>query len=150
MKNIIKPKQVIICQGIPVSGKSTYAKAWVLEDPVHRVRINMDSIRNMLGKYWVPEREPLVLSIQEQAIIEALEYDYDIIIDNTNLDKKLIDSYYGLTLTFGHHEFRTKNFFDTPLSVCIEHDKTRENPVGEQVIRNFYNKYKDIYPLNGN
>lgn len=150
MKNIIKPKQVIICQGIPASGKSTYAKAWVLEDPVHRVRINMDSIRNMLGKYWVPEREPLVLSIQEQAIIEALEYDYDIIIDNTNLDKKLIDSYYGLTLTFGHHEFRTKNFFDTPLSVCIERDKTRENPVGEQVIRNFYNKYKDIYPLNGN
>lgn len=150
MKNIIKPKQVIICQGIPASGKSTYAKAWVLEDPVHRVRINMDSIRTMLGKYWVPEREPLVLSIQEQAIIEALEYDYDIIIDNTNLDKKLIDSYYGLTLTFGHHEFRTKNFFDTPLSVCIERDKTRENPVGEQVIRNFYNKYKDIYPLNGN
>lgn len=150
MKNIIKPKQVIICQGIPASGKSTYAKAWVLEDPVHRVRINMDSIRTMLGKYWVPEREPLVLSIQEQSIIEALEYDYDIIIDNTNLDKKLIDSYYGLTLTFGHHEFRTKNFFDTPLSVCIERDKTRENPVGEQVIRNFYNKYKDIYPLNGN
>lgn len=150
MKNIIKPKQVIICQGIPASGKSTYAKAWVLEDPVHRVRINMDSIRTMLGKYWVPEREPLVLSIQEQAIIEALEYDYDIIIDNTNLDKKLIDSYYGLTLTFGHHEFRTKNFFDTPLSVCIERDKTRENPVGEQVIRTFYNKYKDIYPLNGN
>ena len=49
--NIIKPKQVIVCQGIPASGKSTYANEWVLEDPVHRVRINMDSIRNMLGKY---------------------------------------------------------------------------------------------------
>ena len=101
--NIIKPKQVIVCQGIPASGKSTYANEWVLEDPVHRVRINMDSIRNMLGKYLVPERESLVLAIQEQAIIEALE-----------------------------------------------RDKNRENSVGEQVIRNFYNKYKDIYPLNGN
>ena len=148
--NIIKPKQVIVCQGLPASGKSTYANKWVLEDPIHRVRINMDSIRNMLGKYLVPEREPLVLAIQEQAIIEALEHDYDIIIDNTNLKKELVDNYYSLTLAFGHHEFRTKNFFDTPLSVCIERDKNRENSVGEQVIRNFYNKYKDIYPLNGN
>ena len=142
--NIIKPKQVIVCQGLPASGKSTYANEWVLKDPVHRV------CSNMLGKYWVPEREPLVLAIQEQAIIEALEHDYDIIIDNTNLKKELVDNYYSLTLAFGHHEFRTKNFFDTPLSVCIERDKIRENPVGEQVIRNFYNRYKDIYPLNGN
>ena len=44
----------------------------------------------------------------------------------------------------------TNNFFDTPLSVCIKRDKNRENSVGEEVIRNFYNKYKDIYPLNGN
>ena len=150
MKKIVHPKQVIVCQGLPASGRSAYAKEWVLEDPVHRVRISRDSIRNMLGKYWVPEREPLVLSIQEQVIIEALEYDYDIIIDNTNLDKKLIDSYYGFVLAFGHHEFRTKEFFDTPLSVCIERDKNSENPVGEEVIRDLYNKYKDIYPLNGN
>ena len=100
---IIKPKQVIVCQGIPASGKSTYANKWVLEDPVHRVRINMDSIRNMLGKYLVPEREPLVLDIQEQAIIEALEHDYDIIIDNTNLKKELVDNYSTYTLAFGRH-----------------------------------------------
>lgn len=82
---LIKSKKLIVCQGIPASGKSTWAKAWVLEDPIHRVRINMDDIRNMLGKYWVPERESLVLDIQEQAIIEALKQGYDIIIDNTNL-----------------------------------------------------------------
>lgn len=147
---IIEPKKLIVCQGIPASGKSTWAKAWVLEDPLHRVRINMDDIRNMLGKYWVPERESLVLAIQEQAIIEALEHNYDIVIDNTNLKQALVDSFYALTLSFGHHEFRTKKFFDTPLSVCIERDKSRENPVGEQVIRNFYNRYKDRYNLNGN
>lgn len=110
----------------------------------------MDDIRNMLGKYWVPERESLVLDIQEQAIIEALKQGYDIVIDNTNLKQVLVDKFRTLTLVFEDYEFQTKNFFDTPLSVCIERDKNRDNPVGEQVIRNFYNKYKNIYPLNGN
>lgn len=147
---IIEPKKLIVCQGIPASGKSTWAKAWVLEDPLHRVHINMDDIRNMLGKYWVPERESLVLSIQEQAIIEALKQGYDIVIDNTNLKQVLVDKFHTLTLVFEDYEFQIKKFFDTPLSVCIERDKNRENPVGEQVIRNFYNRYKDRYNLNGN
>lgn len=43
--------KIIICRGIPASGKSTWAKQWVLEDPEHRIRINQDDIRNMLGKY---------------------------------------------------------------------------------------------------
>lgn len=45
-----------IIWGLPASGKSTWAKQWVLEDPEHRVRINQDDIRLMLGKYWVPKR----------------------------------------------------------------------------------------------
>lgn len=110
----------------------------------------MDDIRNMLGKYWVPERESLVLDIQEQAIIEALKQRYDIIIDNTNLKQVLVDKFHTLTLVFEEYEFQIKNFFDTPLSVCIERDKNRTNPVGEEVIRGFYNRYKDKYNLNGN
>lgn len=79
--------KLIICRGIPASGKSTWAKQWVLEDPEHRVRINQDDICNMLGKYWVPSREKLVQHIQEEALIEALLRGYDIVIDNTNLNR---------------------------------------------------------------
>lgn len=49
--------KLILCRGIQGSGKTTWAKQWVLEDPEHRVRFNNDDIRNMLGKYWVPSRE---------------------------------------------------------------------------------------------
>lgn len=49
--------KIILCRGIQGSGKTTWAKQWVLEDPEHRVRFNNDDIRNMLGKYWVPSRE---------------------------------------------------------------------------------------------
>ena len=142
--------KLIICRGLPASGKSTWAKQWVLEDPEHRVRINQDDIRLMLGKYWVPSREKLVQEIQFDAIVEALSREFDVVIDNTNLNNKVLDQFNRLIKTFEDYEIEYKDFFDTPLSVCIERDKNRENSVGEQVIRNFYNKYKDIYPLNGN
>jgi hypothetical protein len=32
----------------------------VHEDPEHRIRFNNDDIRNMLGDYWVPNREKVV------------------------------------------------------------------------------------------
>lgn len=140
----------IICRGLPASGKSTWAKQWVLEDPEHRVRINQDDIRLMLGKYWVPSREKLVQEIQFDAILKALSRGFDIVIDNTNLNKKVLDQFDRLIKTLEDYEIEYKDFFDTPLSVCIERDKNRELQVTEKVIRGFYNNYKDMYPLNGN
>lgn len=32
--------KLILVQGISGSGKTTYAKQWVEEDPIHRVRLN--------------------------------------------------------------------------------------------------------------
>lgn len=141
--------KLIICRGIPASGKSTWAKQWVLEDPEHRVRINQDDIRLMLGKYWVPSREELVQRIQKEALIEALDRGYDIVVDNTNLNKKVLDFYRALVIDHGNHAIEFKDFFDIPLSVCIERDKNRNVQVSEKIIRNFYNNYKNIYPLNG-
>ena len=105
--------KLIITRGLPASGKSTWAKQWVLEDPEHRVRINQDDIRLMLGKYWVPKREPLVQHIQEEALIEALLKGYDIVIDNTNLNKKVLDNYRALVIAHGNHAIEFKDFFDT-------------------------------------
>lgn len=102
--------KLVICRGLPASGKSTWAKQWVLEDPEHRVRINQDDIRLMLGKYWVPKREPLVQHIQEEALIEALLKGYDIVIDNTNLNKKVLDNYRALVIAHGNHAIEFKDF----------------------------------------
>lgn len=141
--------KLIICRGIPASGKTFWAKKWVLEDPEHRVRINQDDIRLMLGKYWVPSREKLVQEIQFDAIVEALSRGFNVVIDNTNLNKKVLDQFDRLIKTYEDYEIEYKDFFDTPLSVCIERDKNRDLQVTEKVIKSFYNNYKDIYPLNG-
>ena len=142
-------RKVIICRGLPwpASGKSFFAKQWVPEDPINRVRINMDDIRNMLGKYWVPERESLVREIQLQIFISCINNLKDIIIDNTNMNPKAVEVLIEAIKDTGY-VVEYKDFFDTPLSVCIERDNKRENPVGEKVIRNFFEKYKNKYPLN--
>lgn len=140
--------KLIICRGIPASGKSTWAKQWVLEDPEHRVRINQDDIRLMLGKYWVPNREPLVSHIQQEAICRAMSLGLDIVSDNTNLNPKVLKSLSDIAAS-NEYELEYKDFFDTPLSVCIERDRSRALQVTEKVIRGFYNNYKDKYPLNG-
>lgn len=68
--------KIILCRGIQGSGKTTWAKQWVLEDPEHRVRFNNDDIRNMLGKYWVPSRENLVSDIKKDFMVSAMEFGY--------------------------------------------------------------------------
>lgn len=139
--------RIILCRGIQGSGKSTWAKQWVLEDPEHRVRFNNDDIRNMLGKYWVPSREKIVTEIKKDFMINAMELGYDIVIDNMNLNSNEVTYYKDLAAStsglISPYVVEFKDFF-IPLEVCIERDSKRENPVGEEIIRATYERYKHI------
>ena len=148
--------KIILCRGIQGSGKTTWAKQWVLEDPEHRVRFNNDDIRNMLGKYWVPSREVLVDSLKSRFLWSSMSYGFDIVIDNMNLNPKELEYYNKVLDIWNNPEeivisdvFRPKydlefrDFF-IPLQDCIERDSKRPNPIGEEVIRKTYEKYKDI------
>lgn len=141
--------KIILCRGIPASGKSTWAKQWVLEDPEHRVRFNNDDIRNMLGKYWVPNREHIVKAIKDEFLRESMINNYDIVIDNMNLNDRELWYYNDIIDEYNRYhkpayEIEFKDFFDTSLQDCIERDSKRPNPIGEEVIRKTYEKYKHI------
>lgn len=147
--------KIILCRGIQGSGKTTWAKQWVLEDPEHRVRFNNDDIRNMLGKYWVPSREGLIKDLRGTFLWNSMFYGFDIVIDNMNLNPKELEYYNKMLDNWNDPEvtipiivrqkysLEFKNFF-TPLQECIERDSKRPNPIGEEVIRKTYEKYKDI------
>ena len=139
--------KIVLCRGIQGSGKTTWAKQWVLEDPEHRVRFNNDDIRNMLGKYWVTSREHLVSDIKKDFMVSAMEFGYDIVVDNMNFNPKEIEYYENLVdSTLGYmncYSLEYKDFF-IPLEVCIERDSKRENPIGEEVMRKTYERYKSI------
>lgn len=151
--------ELIILQGIQGSGKTTWANNWVKEDPKHRVRFNQDDIRNMFGVYWVPSRESLVKAMHNSFLNEAMLEGYDIVLDNMNLNQKTLNEikeiveefnkWVSLTPVDLHYDIKYQTFFDVPLSICIERDKQRDLQIGEKVIRGSYERYKDIYPLNG-
>jgi predicted kinase len=138
--------KLIICRGVPASGKSTYSKQWVLEDSKKRVRVNRDDIRRMLGKYWVPSREKLVSAYEETIIHHSLSMGYSVIIDATNMKSKKDHlsiwkqrTKWNMNQNIVDIEF--KDFFDVPLEECIRRDSERtEMKVGEDVIKRFYDK----------
>lgn len=147
--------KIILCRGIQGSGKTTWAKQWALEDPEHRVRFNNDDIRNMLGKYWVPSREDLVKDLRRTFICDAMFWGLDIVIDNMNLNPKEIEYYNTILDSWNNpkgvvpdvvrpkYSLEFKDFF-IPLQECIDRDSKRPNPIGEEVIRKTYEKYKYI------
>jgi predicted kinase len=147
--------KIILCRGIQSSGKTSWAKQWVLEDPEHRVRFNNDDIRNMLGKYWVPSREGLIKDLKSLFLWKAMPYGFDIVIDNMNLNPKELEYYEKILNNWNYpkgvvpdvvrpkYELEFK-YFNTPLEVCIERDSKRENPIGAEIITDTFNKYKDI------
>lgn len=135
--------KVIICRGIQGSGKTYWAKQWVNQNPVGRIRINNDDIRNMLGPYWIPSRERLVNKIRVFTIEEAMNNKYDVVVDNMNLSEKATREIIDIANKNNYDiEYRD---FKTLLETCIDRDSKRENPIGAQVIHDTYNRHKDFY-----
>lgn len=143
--------KIILCRGIQGSGKTTWAKKWAEEDSEHRVRWNNDDFRRMLGKYWVPKREVIISSTELHFINAAMYRGYDIVIDNMNLNpkyykfiKKIIEDFNCMVTDSEQYILEFKDFFDVSLEECIERDSKRPNPIGEEVIKTTYEKYKSI------
>ena len=131
--------KLLILVGIPASGKSTFAKQWVEESSKTRIIVNRDSIRRGLGVYWVPTREGLISDLEFKTVETAMDWEYDICLDSTNLNSIYIQQWIKLAQKW-EYEIEYKKF-DISLEEALERDKNREFPVGEKVINQFYNKY---------
>lgn len=148
-------KVIILTRGIQGSGKSTWAKSWVEEDPLNRIRYNNDDLRTMQGVYWpkdskaLDKKEKCVKAIKEMIIELYMSKGYDIVVDNMNLNpkeyayfKELSDKFNNKQSAYNYTvEFR--DFF-TPLEVCIERDANRANPIGAKVIKETYKRYSSL------
>lgn len=84
--------EVILTRGLPASGKSTWAKAWVAADPSSRVRVNRDDIRFQLyGSYWGEGVDENVVSKVEEAMVKAaVDAGKSVVIDATHLAARYI------------------------------------------------------------
>lgn len=125
-------KIVTIMTGIPGAGKST----WVQENRGQAVVISPDQY--LIEQYdyeWTPERAGEAWGYSYQLYAKELVKGSDIIWDATFLRGIDRSSVLNFALGFDYHCRAV--FFDTPLSLCLERNLSRERtPVPELTIRN--------------
>lgn len=129
-------QNIILTTGLPGSGKSTWAVAHQMNDPEQIVLVSRDDIRKMIGCFPIGTKgqEDLVSKIQDDIIVRAIKEGKDVIVHDTNLNKK---SPTRIKKLFdGDVEFLVADFTSVPVDTCIKRDSLRENPVGETIIRN--------------
>ena len=132
--------KIILTQGIQGSGKTTWAKAWVAEDPEHRIRINNDDITSMWGQpFGTSGLYERLKNTRVFMICRAISEGLDIVVDNMNLSNSSLKEIQTITED-NDYVIEYKDFTKVPLEVCIERDSKRLNPIGEKIIRDTYNK----------
>lgn len=132
--------KLIMTKGLPASGKSTWAKQYLDDNPGTK-RVNKDDLRAMLdnGK-WSKRNEQTVLSIRDEIIGACLFNGDSIIVDDTNLAPKHENDLRAIANAY-KAEFIIQDFTHVPLEECLKRDKGRQNPVGEAVILRMYNDF---------
>lgn len=133
-------KKVILTKGLPASGKSTWAKQLIDENPGMYKRINKDDLRLMLdNSKWSKDNEKFIIQIRNLLILHTLADGKHVIVDDTNLHPKHETTIRQLVK--GLAEVEIKDFTDVPLDECIKRDKSRTNSVGEKVIRQMHKQF---------
>lgn len=143
----MKKNKLLILQGIPASGKTTFAKKIVHANPETWIRVSRDDIRDMLGKYWVPKREEVVTKIEHSSIQNGLCNGYNVIVDATNLNpytiKSLKETAFAINCINDNSVEVEFKEFTIPLRTAIFRDLKRGifgRKVGKKVIKRFYDK----------
>jgi predicted kinase len=130
--------ELILTRGIPASKKTTWAKAWVAESPETRVRVNRDDLRQMLhgvGHGLTYAQEQNITGVQQSIVRGALAAGRDVVVDDTNLRAKFAREWFAFSDNVRFIDF------PTDLASAIERDADRANPVGEGVVRSFWERY---------
>ena len=146
-------QKVILCQGLPACGKSTYARELVSHND-NWVRVNKDDIRAMLhNNRFSKDNEKLTVSARNFMIRDALSRGYNVVVDDTNFAgniehiRGVINDWWN---SYPHDDLLGKEYplievkkFPTSLSVCLGRTALRQGyaRVPEEVILRMFNNY---------
>ena len=78
---------LIITRGLPGSGKSTKAAAWVADDPATRARVNRDMTRDMLHGGFV-DQERQINAVRDASVTALLQRGINVVVDDTSLPSR--------------------------------------------------------------
>lgn len=132
-------------RGLPGSGKTTYARNWVAQNPTRRARVNQDDLRAMLhnSAYHGAATQTVVKLARRSLVRRLLLNGQDVICDDCNLspdDAEWVDS---LNLYIHNLNITCVDMRDVPLDVCLLRNHAREGHarIPENDIRAMHTRY---------
>ena len=139
-------KTILILRGLPASGKSTYAKQLIKDNPGMYKRLNRDDMREMLDGYrFSKSNEKFVKRMRDWLILESLRDGKHVIVDDTNLSSKNLNRITQLAEQYrkqtGEEVKVEVKEFEISLEEAIARDAQRKRSVGAQKIRQLYNQF---------
>jgi predicted kinase len=135
-------QELLVLRGVPASGKTTFARQWVAEDPNWRFRVNRDDLRKQgYDMLWgLSHHMEENVSLAEYSTTEAaLKAGLSVVIDATNLRAAVVKEWYALANKLGV-DVRVHDVA-TPLEECLKRDAVREKAVGPEVIQSFNDRF---------
>lgn len=133
-------------RGLPGSGKSTYAKQLVNDNPGMYKRINRDDLRTMFDNGSTSNsNEKFIKQVRDMLIVKALQDGKHVIVDDTNLSETNETRIKQLVHQFNkeHNDSVVVEVkqIDATLDECLERDAKREKPVGSKVIKQMHRQF---------
>lgn len=145
-------QELVITRGLPASGKTTFAEAYLKADPDRRGRVNRDDLRAAMfaAPDYGPEQEKLVTSVQQHAVRQLLRAGRCVVVDDTNLRAKFARAWADMAVEEGV-EFRVVDFLDVSVHECVARDAMRAakggRRVGVKVIMDMHQRFLASGPL---
>jgi predicted kinase len=133
--------QLVITRGLPGSGKSTWARQWVSEDPAHRAEVNRDMLRLMMhGGY--ADAEVQVTAAAHASIAALLAQGVSVVCSDTNLPQRTARDLAKIA-TRAKAVLDVRDLTDVPLETCLARNAARadKEPVPEERIREMHARY---------
>ncbi len=133
---------VLVC-GLPGSGKSHFASASFAA--TDRLRVNRKELRRLLfemthfGSKWSEKEfassdEFLVSHVERKIMEHFLQNHKKLLVDNTSMSRESRKHYLLIARQMGRSIGVI--FLDTPITKCLERNRSREDAMPERVISN--------------
>lgn len=136
--------KAILTLGIPCSGKTTWSEEHCRKTGA--INANRDDIRFAITGHrsWSTyrfkgETENMVTDVQKQIISTAANAGKDVVVSDTNLNKKVRDGMIEFLTRLGYTV--SVKVFEVTLEEAYKRDAARANGVGRDVIYSMYQKY---------
>lgn len=132
--------KLIILQGPPTSGKSTFAKQYKTYHP-ETVIVSLDKYREAREVYWLPKEENKITNLEKLETEIALTQGLDVIVDDTNLNQKYLRKWYDIAQKY-KAQLEIKSFYVPFKEACQRAlNPDRKHEISKHELKKFWRKY---------